>query len=225
MPALSRSAEVAALLALALFAGLWLYGGPQAPLTPAEIDAYMAAIEAQTAKPGGRHDLPALRRFFEEDDGAPFYTVNLYDYWDVAHYEADGADARTQAPHIGGREAFDRFTAVMLPLLARQASHPVFATSWSYPFETHWDRLVIVRYRSRRDIAEVFANDAFAEGSAHKWAALERHERMLVQGRQVPELALPLTLLGSGALAFAITRQRAHRRETAHDEDGVSPRC
>ncbi len=48
---------------------------------------------------------------------------------------------------------------------------------------------------SRRDIAEVFANPAFADAAAHKWAALARNDRMLVQALHLPELQVPSALL------------------------------
>ncbi len=216
MPSFSRSALVATALAVVLLALLWLYAAPQTPLRPGEVDAYMGAIAAQTQQPGGRHDRVALRRFLEADDGAPFYTVNLYDFRDVAHYE-DGAryEDGAEGPPVSGRDAFDRFSAVMIRLLARQASHPVFGTRWSDGGISRWDRLVIVRYRSRRDIAEVFASDAFADASDHKWAALERNERLLVQGLQVPELTLPLALLAAAALVYAFVRQLQRSRRPA----------
>ena len=218
MPRSSRSALVAAAFAALLLALLWLYAAPGTPLSPAEVDAYMAAIEGQTQRPGGRQDPVALRRFLEEDDGGPFYTVNLYDFRDVAQYEGDAAGAD---PAVSGTEAFDRFSAVMIPLLARQASHPVFGTRWSDGGTSGWDRLVIVRYRSRRDMAEIFASDAFADASAHKWAALARNERLRVLGLQVPELGLPLGLLAAGALLFAGATQL--RRLRAAPDRAHSP--
>ena len=83
----------------------------------------------------------------------------------------------------------------MLRLLASRASHPIFGSQWADIASSGWDRIVIVRYRSRRDIAEIFASPEFAEASAHKWAALKRNDRMLVQGLHIPELHIPAILL------------------------------
>lgn len=191
---------LAAVPAALLMALLWLYAWSEAPLSSEEIDHYLERIESQAQKPGGRHDIPELRRFLESDDGKPFYTVNLYEFHEQAQY-LDG-----QQYQGSGQEAFARFSEVMLRLLARRASHPIFGSEWADIASSGWDRVVIVRYRSRRDIAEVFASPEFAEASAHKWAALARNDRMLVQGLHIPELYIPATLLAlaGGACALSV---------------------
>lgn len=175
--------------ALLLGALLWMYAWSQSPLSAEEVDRYIERIEAQTQNPGGRHDIPELRRFLDSDDGNPFYTVNLYEFREQAQYLDD-------QPHRGsGQEAFARFSEVMIRLLASRASHPIFGSQWADITSSGWDRIVIVRYRSRRDIAEIFASPEFVDASAHKWAALQRNDRMLVQGLHIPELHIPAILL------------------------------
>ena len=181
---------------------LWRYAWSQSPLSPEEVDGYIERIEAQTQNPGGRHDIPELRRFLEGDDGQPFYTVNLYEFHERAQYRGDQPDQGS------GQEAFARFSEVMLRLLARQASHPIFGSDWADVASSGWDRIVIVRYRSRRDIAEIFASSEFSKASAHKWAALKRNDRMLVQGLHIPELHIPAALL---ALAVGISGLALHQ--------------
>jgi len=200
MPKVTRrlvliSSAASALLLVAL---LWTYAWSQNPLSADEVDRYIERIQAQTQNPGGRHDIPELRRFLDSDDGNPFYTVNLYEFREQAQYRDD-------TPHGGsGREAFARFSEVMLRLLASRASHPIFGSQWADIASSGWDRIVIVRYRSRRDIAEIFASPEFAEASAHKWAALQRNDRMLVQALHIPEFHIPAILLlvagGAGIL-------------------------
>lgn len=129
--------------AVAVSALLYWYQWSANPLLPSEVTQYMTTIEAQTQRPGARHDLPALRKFLSEDDGAPFYTVNLYNFHAVADYPADSAFGGT------GIEAYDRFSRVMVSLMAKRGSHPVYGSNW--------DRIVIVRYRSRRDIGRQFS--------------------------------------------------------------------
>lgn len=158
-----------------------VYQGNEKPLSPEEVNEYLSKIENQTQKPGGRHDMQELRIFLEDDDGKPFYTVNLYRYYPQAQY-LDGRNNQGS-----GSDAYDRFSSVMVKLLAKQSSHPIFGSNW-LEGGSDWDRLVIVRYRSRRDIAEVFSSTEFAEASAHKWASIEKIERMLVQGFHFPEL-------------------------------------
>ncbi len=180
---------------------LAFYSGTSGPLTELEIDRYLDRIESQTQVPGGRHDLPALRRFLEQDDGRPFYTVNLYAFHDRARYVDDRVDGGT------GRDAYDRFSRVMVRLLAARSSHPIFGSDWIDSGTTTWDRIVIVRYRSRRDIAEVFASTEFAEASAHKWAAIAKNDRLLVQALHLPELHLPIGFLAV-ILAFVVFRKK-----------------
>jgi len=191
--------------ALVMLAGLWLYLGNGQALTQQEVDEYIARIEAQTGNPG-RHDMAALRHFLEQDDGRPFYTVNLYQYYQQANYP-DGESLQS------GREAFNQFSAVMVRLLAQHASHPIFGSDWADSHLNPWHRLVIVRYRSRADIADIFASSEFAQASVHKWAGLERNQRLLVQGLHIPELTpFLMGLLMLMGLYLFMTLKPATRR-------------
>lgn len=167
------------------------------PLNQAEVDAYMAKIEAQADTSAARHDMSALRQFLRSDDGLPFYTVNLYQFHDQAAYSEGSTFSGT------GAAAYDRFSATMVKLLAARASHPIFGSNWSDAQASSWDRVVIVRYRSRRDIASLFASDEFAVASEHKWAAIKQNERMLVQGVHLPGGLIVAILLAM--FAFLIT--------------------
>ncbi|MGJ8559062.1 MAG: hypothetical protein ACSHX3_02380 [Litorimonas sp.] len=157
------------------------YQGSAPPLTVSEVDSYMARIEAQSQRPGGRHDLPALRSFLASDDGKPIYTVNLYKFNEIADYSDESKF------NGSGLEAYDRFSAVMIGLMAKRGSHPVFGSRWTHSISSQWDRIVIVRYRSRRDLVDLFATDDFADASIHKWASLREHDRMLVQATHIPD--------------------------------------
>jgi len=171
-------------------------------LTPSEIDDYMGTIEAQTQIPGARHDLVALRAFLESDDGAPVYTVNLYRFHQVAEYP-EGSDLSGT-----GEEAYDRFAQNMVPLMVRRGSHPIFGSNWADTAHNQWDRVVIVRYRSRRDLVDLFATDAFADASMHKWASLKDHDRMLVQATHIPDGKYPIVLIAfvTTVASFALGR-------------------
>jgi len=182
-----KKALVLIVAGVLMLAGLWLYLGNGQALTQQEVDDYIGRIEAQAGNPG-RHDLQALRRFLEQDDGRPFYTVNLYQYYQQANYP-DGETLQT------GREAFNKFSAVMVRLLAQRASHPIFGSDWADSHLNPWHRLVIVRYRSRSDIADIFASAEFAQASIHKWAGLKHNQRLLVQGLHIPELTPFLIML------------------------------
>jgi len=204
-----------ALLGL-LTLSVWYGAGGRTPLNQTEIDTLINTISAQTQKPGGRHDFHRLRRFLEADDGGPFYTVNLYKFYPEARY--DFADKRAvekifpnEKPYGSGSDAYDRFANIMIPLLAKHGAQPVFGTRWIAENASGWDRLVIVRYRSRRDIAEMFTTDDFLQANIHKWAALQKNERFKVQGRVLPELYIILGFLAAGILIYLIGRHLSAR--------------
>lgn len=173
-------------LVLALVMG---YHGGGERLSGEEVEQYLSIIAGQDQKPGGRHDLIALRDFLESDDGQPFYTVNLYRFHAEAQYlPGSKYFDRSVGGSVGGtgKAAFERFSKVMIKLLASHSSHPIFASNWVHDQSSNWEKLVIVRYKSRRDIAELFASNEFADANEHKWAALAANERMLVQGLHIP---------------------------------------
>ncbi len=173
-----------------------------------EIEAYMATYQEQAQSSKVRHDMAALRLFLEQDDGLPFYTVNLYKFHDQADYQ-------NELPHnVTGLQAYEKFSAVMLRLLAVRASQPIFGSTWSDSAASGWDRVVIVRYRSRRDMADLFASDEFAVASKHKWAAIKQNERLLVHGLHLPDglviaslLAIIAALIVNSLLSIARLRR------------------
>ncbi|MBU2970834.1 hypothetical protein KO527_15890 [Pseudoalteromonas sp. C2R02] len=166
---------------------IWYHGG-HSPLTDQEVSYYIEQIEAQHNN-SGKHNIKVLKSFLENDDGKAFYTVNLYQYAKIAQYPQKKLDT------ISGRDAFDIFSAQMIKLLAKQGSHPIFGSDWTHKLTSSWDRIVIVRYRSRRDIAEIFINPEFTQASVHKWAGIAKHDRLLVQGLHIPSF-YPFLLIG-----------------------------
>lgn len=172
-----------------------------------EVDEYIEVIEAQTQNPGARHDLPLLRRFLEHDDGKPIYTVNMYNFHETANYPESSSFSGT------GKEAYERFSKVMIPLMVKRGSHPVYSSDWVDTANSRWDRIVIVRYRSRRDLVDLFATDDFADASQHKWASLQEHDRLLVQATHIPDGRYAILLFGifSGLVAYLLTRVLSNR--------------
>jgi len=214
---LAASIGVAALIFLAF---MYWYQWGVGTLTQSEVETYMATLEAQTQVPGPRHDLGALRKFLEEDDGKPVYTVNMYEFHEVADYSEDSGFSGT------GEEAYDRFSSVMIPLMTKRGSHPVYGSNWADEASSNWDRIVIVRYRSRRDLVDLFATDAFANASLHKWASLRSHERMLVQAIHIPDgryIAFLLALI-VGVVIY-VSGQFLRKRSYQSDSKRTSKGC
>jgi hypothetical protein len=195
-------------IAAIIFAGatyialLFWYEWSARTLSPSEVDDYMAVIEGQTQVPGARHDLPALRSFLEQDDGKPVYTVNMYRFHDIASYPQGSGYGGT------GEQAYERFSKVMIPLMISRGSHPIYGSNWVDVSNSRWDRIVIVRYRRRRDLVDLFATDDFADASLHKWASLADHDRMLVQAVHIPDGRFLIMIIGllSGLMAYLFVR-------------------
>ncbi len=199
-------------LVLALVMG---YHGGGDRLSGEEVEHYLSIIKGQDQKPGGRHDLLALRDFLEKDDGQTFYTVNLYRFHTEAQY-LPGSEYFDPSVGGSGKAAFERFSKAMIKLLVSHSSHPIFASNWVHDESSSWEKLVIVRYKSRRDIAELFASAEFADISEHKWAALAANERMLVQGLHIPSfyiiallVILIVGLVCSGLYSIVKSKRRA----------------
>lgn len=186
----TRISVALACLAFAVFC-FWYASAPR--LTQAEVDGYIAAIERQPPEVRGDLDVAAFRRFLEADDGRPFYNVNLFKFRPRAAYPAGRRDGQP-ATDISGEAAFGRYATFMLETLPRRACHGVFLSTRS---ETpDWDVVATVRYRSRRDIAELFVSPEFTRAVVHKWAALLRNERVPVLSRGLFATAyLPLAAL------------------------------
>lgn len=168
-----RPSWIALALALMTFLAFvgWYQGEP--PLESSEIDRTIAALERQPSESRGDFDVPAFRRFLETDDGEPFYNVNLFKFRERARYTDGGDRGRS------GREAFRRYGDFMVRTLPSMGSHLVFASNWIATSD--WDLVAIVRYRSRRDFAELVRSPAFAAAVVDKWAALEGNVRVPVQ--------------------------------------------
>jgi len=152
-----------------LYAVLLAWHQPlRGPLTEQEVRAafgehFSQIREAEDAR------AEALIDFFLTDDGRPFYMVNLN-----ALPEGEGPEDASRI-----RDAARDYAAFMAPRLLSRASYPVLSTD---PFTSlnnsigtdlgQIDRVVVVRYRSRRDFLSIVTTPAFREAVEHKYASL-----------------------------------------------------
>lgn len=173
---MSRGAVVVAAGLLALYGAfvVW-YGGRGTPLTPAEADALLATIAARAAgepNPDGRlHD--ELRALAASDDGNEFLMLNLIRFRARAQYPP-GHDYAGDA-----RDADARYSRAIIPYLLRHGGVPVFLGEVQGRFidaagDPEWQRVALVRYRSRRDLLEMVAELAGHNVAVHKWASIEK---------------------------------------------------
>ncbi|KTF16036.1 hypothetical protein [Pseudoalteromonas sp. H105] len=163
-------------------------------MTKEEANLYVDKIKAHNHSPGGKHNMAELSDFLLSDDGKPFYTVNLYQYHEIAQYNDKGGYKEGQEP-LSGEQAYKLFSDVMIKLLLNNNSYPIFASNWLNYSSKQWDRIVIVRYPNRKAVANIFANEAYSAASEHKWASIKQHDRFIVQAIHLPEITILLFLL------------------------------
>ncbi len=153
------------------------YGGHGKPMTQAESDALFAHI-AEGAKNEPSSD-PRLRdelhQLASSDDGNEFFMVNLIKYRTKALYPDNYTGPRADDP----LEADALYNRAIAPYLLKHCNFPVFLGKPEGRFideagDMQWDRVAIVRYRSRRDLLEM-VGDLVGQGVAvHKWASIEK---------------------------------------------------
>jgi len=182
------------LIAIYLIFLRWYKGGGK-PLSTAEIEDYMARI--------GERQEASLRAFAEADDGRAFYNVNLVTLRAKAIYE-DG-----RVFEGSSREANSKYGRAVLPELFKRASHPILLSSTlgvlgsEASNSAKWERINLVRYRSRRDLLDMVASQRWQENNAHKRAAVELTEIYPVAGfsSTLPALLVGMALIIIGLLS------------------------
>ncbi|SDU06251.1 hypothetical protein [Halopseudomonas salegens] len=177
-------AGIAGLVVFVIFV-IWYRGG-QAPLSGEEQAYYLAKIEQFTGVAKDFVDMEATRELMRTDDGKPFYVLNVFKFRDQADY-GDGA-----SDGLSGVDTFKKFRAAVLPIWIKNGAHPVFTTTLSDGFVNEWDMVSVVRYRSRRDYAEIQTSSDFLAILPHRIASAETNIRIKLPGIQIPP---PLMLM------------------------------
>ena len=178
-----------AFLAVIYAAFLVWYGGSGDPISPEEIEKYVAIAEARNPGPDDARApvsgfAARLRKFIETDDGQEFVMINLNVYRDAPQY-SDGHEATGSAEdaerEYGRRIAPRMFARAIHPLVMVD---PAVSLGGIGEFERQdWSRVTLVRYRSRRDFVEFILHPAYAQDVNHKWAALSHSHTMAATPR------------------------------------------
>ena len=192
-----RSGLVAGLLVVPLL-GFSGWYGTESALTPGEVERFIARLDARPLDPGA---VQAMRRFAEDDDGRPFYNINLNHFRPRPVYP-DGRETT-----LTSRETNALYTGVAGSTVLRNAGHPTLSV---HPVaklgpdgaDFTWDDLNFIRYRSRRVLLEMLSTDAWDDAAVHKWAALESAVTYPSPGFHVPDPRI--VLLGLSALALLL---------------------
>lgn len=183
------------------------YGGNGKPITAEEGAALIAQLRASydTSDRTENELADHLEEMIAKDDGKEFYAVNL-------EQTKDGENARN---------ADRAYAQMVMPLLFKRASHPVFVSERAGlmlgKYGEEVDRVAVVRYRSLRDLLTMTVEPSMIEKSHYKFAALDHTEvfitRPFVTFVQVKlMLALILALFGwLGLSVINLVRDRRRR--------------
>jgi hypothetical protein len=161
---------VAALAAYAAFSG-W-YWNWRGPLTKAEIDAGIAALERT-----GEHDADqaaTMRAFLEADDGREFLMLNLLRLQPGPVTPPGGGPPQT------AQEVVQGYSKPFMSALFLRAGHPAFlgravggyVEQWGVEKNPGWSAGAAIRYRSRRDVLAMATMPEFEGIHAFKKAGL-----------------------------------------------------
>ena len=186
----------AALVLYGVFS-LW-YNNWRGPLKQDEVETYMARLARNPQVTQERAD--AVRRFLESDDGREFYMVNV-----IATYREPVTMPGT-GEKKSAREVLEKYTSYFMVELFQRAGHPAFAgpaaggvvEEWGIESNPDWTFSGIIRYRSRRDMAELATDPRFEPAHAYKIAAMAHtfafpaHARVFVGPRVWVAMGLAL---------------------------------
>ena len=161
--------------AVLLYIIFWLwYIGFQRPLTPREVDEYIQAYEQ--FENTDKEEIKQFRKFLEEDDGKDFVMLNCIQFHKIAK-PVEGL-----AEGISGRKALMAYFKPFAKLIIKRACHPLVqgraamhaVDQWGIENAKEWSAGALMRYRSRRDFAQVIINPLFHEKHHYKVAALKK---------------------------------------------------
>ena len=148
------------------------HGAFEGPLTPAEVEHYLARYQEQ--HPGA--DTDHLGRFLEEDDGKPIVMVNAIKLYETP-IEVNG-----QSFGESSTEVLSEYTSFVLPYLIKRGSYPLYngnavfeaMEKWGIENAEEWSSGALMRYRSRRVMLEMSTDPTFDQFHDAKIAAIEK---------------------------------------------------
>lgn len=209
-----------------LFALVCHWQSPGRVLTKADVDAYLARIEAGVELPGEEKQqiVDHLRAWGEGDDGQPVYMLNLMRYYEAAR-------SMPGRPEIAGdpRALNAHYEEVAVPKLLALGAYPIFigvpegVRGGDRPSTNilanddaleNWGRVLVVRYPDRRSFFELLSDPEYLPVLPYKLAALKVMLMPMHDEAVIADLRLQVGMLLLAILAL-VTIVRGHRREPA----------
>lgn len=148
-----------------LYILFWVwYVGLRGRLSQAEVDSYVQRFAERGCS---ESELDNIRHFFEGDDGKEWFMVNAL---------------TLKNPKAKSAQLLGQYTRAFMPGLFKRAGHPLFTSraaaanieNLHCDQADHWTVAAIVRYRSRRDGAQILLNTFGSEHHGMKLDALEK---------------------------------------------------
>ena len=198
---------------LVVFYGAFLgwYGGFASPVNDQELESYIEKFKAASHARGLDPSAPVkyMRNLAASDQGGEFLMVNLMDFREIAAYPPDSPWAADPDPLAANA----RYTDKIAPLLLKRGSHPMLLGPLTGTFLIEgewgdWDSVIIIRYRSVRDMLEMLIEMAsLGDVAVHKWASMEKTQVFPIK----PTLTFPglRLLVALFLIALAITARFA----------------
>ena len=153
------------IIALLLYALFWLwYCGVKGRLSKHEVEIFISSFEAKGLS---ERALLNIREFLEQDDGREFFMVNLL--------EIKSPKRESQKLLMG---YFKKFMSGMIP----RGGHPLFLAqaaarnieNLNCEHADDWSSVGIIRYRSRRDFAQIVLKTFGSEHHSDKLLSLKK---------------------------------------------------
>lgn len=193
-----------------LYAGFWAwYVGFQSPLTPPEVDAYMAKISPDLALDPDRRD--RMREFLLADDAGEFFMVNLIRL-NPEPVTPPGGGAPAPAQQV-----LEGYTGPFMRALFMRAGHPAlmgraaagYLEEWGVEKNPGWTFAGVIRYRSRRDVIELASAPQFAGIHAFKNVAMSNTLAFPIAPARMffgPRVVVALALALAASLLYSVVR-------------------
>jgi len=153
---------------------LW-HNGLGTPLSDAEVNNYVMQYKAvhPNVKP---NELRALRTFLDADDGEDIVMFNAMKLYKKPRSLPDVPENETST------EVLDRYNRFVMPYLFKRGGHPLLVGNsvmdapevWGIENARKWTMGGLIRYRSRRDMVEMFINPEFQKVHHYKLEAMEK---------------------------------------------------
>lgn len=171
----------------ALFAAFWLWQSPgeRSRLTAAEVDSYIRRLTGRLPAAAAEEAefLARLRAWGNADDGRPVYMLNVMSYYDQVKRVRGGESIRS-TPAESNRV----YENAVMPLAFRLGAYAAFGGETSgipVPGARHGDlvgadasvddadRILVVRYPSRRAFFELITDPKYLPWAPYKFAAVK----------------------------------------------------